>query len=124
MSLYRKDYPFLLMPLAGQPPLYVIQQLLLVKAEAWKHEDEYRLIDVPNLDTGVRMLDSVAQRLAPQLFRFNPSQIVGVTCGANMEGAELERVMRICSERTPRLPMFQARILKHSFSLTFESVRG
>jgi hypothetical protein len=79
--VYRDDYPFLPQPLSGLPPLFVIQQALLTKARAWRHERKYRLIDMPNYDTGVRSLDApVAERLSPQMFRFRPRHIVGVTC--------------------------------------------
>jgi hypothetical protein len=122
--VYRDEYPFLPQPLAGLPPKFVIQQALLTKARAWRHEREYRLIDVPNYDTGTRALDPpVAERLSAQLFKFRPRHIVGVTCGALMQGAAIERIARVCGERAPRLPVYQAGISKHSFALIFEEIR-
>jgi hypothetical protein len=123
--IYRDEYPFLPQPLAGLPPLFVIQQALLIKARAWEHEHEYRLIDLPDYDTGVRSMDApIADRLSPQLLRFAPRHFVGVTCGACMQDAELERVVRACQRRSPRLPVWQACLSKHSFALTFEPIRG
>jgi hypothetical protein len=121
---YTDDYPFLPWPPAGLPPDFFMQQALLTKARAWEHEREYRLIDMPNYDTGGRALDPpVADRLSPQLFRFKPRRIIGISCGARMEDEALERIGRICGMRSPRLPVSQARISKHKFALTFETIQ-
>jgi hypothetical protein len=123
--VYRDAYPFLPQPLAGLPPKFVIQQALLTKARAWEHEREYRLIDMPNYDTGVRSMDApVAVRLSAQLFRFAPRHIVGITCGAMMEDAAIEQILRVGQQRSPRLPVCLARMSKHSFALTSELIRG
>jgi len=123
--LYRDEYPFLPIPLAGVPPLYVIQQALLIKARKWEHEQEYRLVDIPNYEGRRSTLDPpIAGRLSPQLLRFHPRHIVGVTCGACMEGGAIERILRICELRRPRLPVWKASVSKHSFALNFEQIHA
>lgn len=123
--LYRDEYPFLPLPLVGVPPLYVVQQALLVKAAKWEHEREYRLIDLPNYEGGASTLDPpIAERLSPQLRRFRPRHIVGVTCGARMDGNAIEQILRICEQRKPRLPVWKANVSKRSFALTFEPIHA
>jgi hypothetical protein len=123
--LYRDEYPVLPLPLAGVPARYVIQQSLLIKARAWEHEQEYRLIDVPNYEGGPRTLDPpIAERLAPQLLCFHPRHIVGVTCGACMQSNAIEQILRICEQRRPRLPVWKANVSRRSFALTFEPIHG
>lgn len=121
--VYRDEYPFLPLPLVGVPPDYVIQQALLVKAKSWLHEREYRLVDIPNYEGGSSVLDPpIAERLAPQLLRFRPRHIVGMTCGARMQGDAIERLLRICEQRKPRLPAWKADVSRRSFALTFEPI--
>jgi hypothetical protein len=55
---------------------------------------------------------------------FAPHHIVGITCGARMGSAALEQILRTCGMRAPRLPVFHARISKHQFVLTFETIQS
>lgn len=123
--LYEDEYPFLPQPMAGLDPLTVIQQCLLIKAKAWEHENEYRLIDIPNYDGRSWVLDPpITVRRAGQLITFRSKHLVGLSCGARMKDDAIERLARICTDRNPRIPIWQARIAKYRFELEFAEIRG
>lgn len=123
--VYTDEYPFLPQPVADLSPRMVIQQCLLVKSKAWAHENEYRMIDMPNYDGGARTLDPpISLQRAGQLIRFRDRHLAGITCGVHMKGDAVERLARICGDRRPRVPIWQAKVAKYKFELSFEEVRG
>jgi hypothetical protein len=122
---YEDEYPFLPQPVAGMKPRAVIKQCLLVKGKAWEHENEYRLIDMPNYDGGPRTLDPpISVQRTDQLIRFHKRHVVGLTCGARMDGHTIERLARLCADRTPRIPIWQVRTARDKFEFVLEEVRG
>jgi hypothetical protein len=122
---YQNEYPFLPQPVAGLPPRQVIKICLLVKGESWKHENEYRVIDLPNYDGGARTLDPpITVWRSGQLYKFRDRHVVGLTCGARMESDAIERLLRVCSTRSARLALTQAKMATYKFAFVLEEVHG
>lgn len=123
--VYQDEYPYVPQPMAEMEGRAVIQQCLLIKSKAWEHESEYRFIDMPQADGRSRVLDPVIlRRINLHTVQLPPQHVVGIHCGARMQGAEIERLSRICGERNPRIPLWQAKIATYRFELTFEAIRS
>jgi hypothetical protein len=124
--VYQNLYPYIPQPLAGVNPTVVIQQCLLIKSEAWRHEKEYRLIDMPNFEGGGRILDPPVTRRRFDLNRvqLRDRHIIGLSCGVRMQSDAIERLTRVCGERSPPIPIWQAKTARYRFDLSFEEIRG
>ena len=125
---YGDNYPELAMPMGEIRPGEVIKYCLLTKSSAWSHEKEYRLINMPTYagDTiTARILDGLLRWPEGPQLAFVPARfIVGVTLGAQMESAHVEHFARICRDRVPPLPVFQARTHRSRYALQIELERG
>lgn len=123
---YTDTYPMLPMPMGEIRSGEVILHGLLTKSAAWCHEHEYRLINMPVYadPAGESLTGHVLDEFfrwpsGPQLAIVPPRFIVGVTLGARMEGALVEHFARMCRDRRPSLPIFQARVHRSRYELQF-----
>lgn len=121
---YVRDYPEIPLPLADHDPNEFIRKALYTKSDAWDHEREYRLVNLPDAKDGApgRILDGIFGWKTPQIAIISPTYIEGVTVGAAMREHEIEDILRLCADRPKRIPVFRAKCSRDHFELEFERI--
>jgi|GEM_PF-3580970 len=122
--VYVRDYPEIPLPLGGHDPNEFIRKALYTKSDAWSHEREYRLVNLPYAVDGApgHILDDIFGWKTPQLAIISPAYIEGVTVGAAMREHEIEDILRLCADRARRIPVFRAKCSRDHFELEFERI--
>lgn len=95
----------------------LVRQFVLKKAEAWRHEHEYRVL-VQDEDTS-RL---AAEWLGPCTAILPPDAIAGVTVGSLMEDPAVQQVIASARAATPALPVYRATAQRKRFKLDFARI--
>ena len=123
--IYSEQYPALPLLVDEVEPVELRTLALLTKSRVWKHEREYRLINMPMTYPPAKpkgILDDLLKWKSPQLAVIPPSFIIGVTVGASMQDTEIENILRICHDRPIQIPVYQAKCKQDRFDLEFEQI--
>ena len=122
--IYSERYPAFPLPVAYLEAAELHAMALLTKSKVWSHENEYRVINMPMaMGRPNRVLDDIFKWQTSQLAVIPTTIIIGVTLGAAMRDTEIETILRICHDRSIRIPAFQAKCAKNRFNLEFASIR-
>jgi hypothetical protein len=121
---YQDEYPTISGPLASVNLESLLTTLLCTKSSAWRHEEEYRLINMPDgARPGARgVLDDIFLRKTKNLMVLPPKYVVAVTIGASMPSPQIEALLRICYDRKPAIPVYKATPRRARFELDFEQI--
>jgi hypothetical protein len=123
--IYSQQFPEVPLPFAELDPNELINLALFTKSDVWDHEREYRLINMlitfpPAKPT--RLLDGLFSWKTDQIAVVPPQLIIGVTIGASMQETEIDNVLRICHDRSIKIPVFQAKCRQDRFDLDFSQI--
>jgi hypothetical protein len=121
---YSDEYPQVPVPAADVEPELLATRILATKSQAWCHEKEYRLINMPmemQSDSG-RVLDGIFAWQTPQLAIIPQRYVVGVSVGASMAENEVESILRIANDRPSAIPVCIARCKQDRYELEFAHV--
>jgi hypothetical protein len=113
---YQSEYPVL--PAITDRFMYreAERAALLHKSDAWRYEDEYRLI------TGVHGGEEPTFLDHRNVYRFPAEAVVSVVLGCAMPEAARTLVRGWLSERAQAVDLFQARIDDHRYELVFDRI--
>jgi hypothetical protein len=101
--LYRRDLPHQnLVEFLNPGPIRMPPWYLVVKAEDWAYEKEWRLAD-PGPGPGPR--------------EYPPESLTGVILGCRMDEKNREQIKEWCKEREPRPVLYHAREKRREFGL-------
>ena len=123
--IYSQQFPEVPLPFAELDPNELINLALFTKSDVWDHEHEYRLINMlitspPAKPT--RLLDGLFSWKTDQIAVVPPQLIIGVTIGASMQETEIDNILRICHDRSIKIPVFQAKCRQDRFDLEFSQI--
>jgi hypothetical protein len=101
------------------PPDYrkIVREFVLRKANAWRHEDEYRVLvqDEDEQRFGLEWAD-------PDTAVFPPGAVGGVTVGCLMYPADEQQIIVDAQSASPALPVYRAVAQRRRFELKFERI--
>lgn len=86
----------------------MLEATLLTKADDWKYEQEWRILEFQN---------------GPGIYRFPAEALTGVILGAKISPQNEEKVLRWIAERTHKIKLYRSFLCGTSFSLNIEEVR-
>lgn len=120
--VYADEYPQLPWP-PDVAPEVARTILALTKSSVWRHEQEYRVINMPTRHgSAERVFDDLYEWKTRQLMVLPRHLIVGVTVGAAMPSAEIDSILRVCYNRGARIPVYRARCHPERYELQFERI--
>jgi hypothetical protein len=95
----------------------LVRQFVLKKANAWRHEDEYRVV-VHDEDR----LRLAAEWLSPSTAILPPGAVVGVIVGSLMEDPAVQQVITSVRAAKSAIPVYRAKPRRKRFKLDFERI--
>lgn len=96
---YRRDREPILIPLNRQSTDEIMRRLVLVKADFWSYEQEFRIIADTESDWGGKLEGSFVQ--------LERGDLIGVTIGLRMSEADRTKLLEMVDRYQPDLPVWE-----------------
>jgi hypothetical protein len=112
---YRKDRKPILLPLERQSHDVLVERLVLVKAEFWEYEQEYRIVGDVGVNWGAKLNDRYLE--VPR------ESLIGVTIGMRMSDVDQGELLKLIDAHRPGLPVWRAVEDVDRFWMKVERVR-
>lgn len=98
--VYQQERTPIYLPLERQSTDEVMARMVLVKADFWQYEREFRIIASQGVDSGVT--------LANNFMSFDPNILVGITVGMRMDAETRRELLALVDAHRPGLPVWEA----------------